>query len=139
MSEHFVCYLSPGTFVSETTYKKIPSRDVKRAIEMAYTVVERHGATPYAFYFVTKEEDPKLFETKVTSYPGLYFLGGKISSIEEVEKRNNPEETVLLENMRNNNWNFIIENTNSYKFTAPFRIALDVLLPFTPKKISTTR
>ena len=41
-------------------------------------------------------------------------------TIEEIEKRNDPKEEILRSNMRNNGYDRVIVNTNSYKITLPF-------------------
>jgi len=133
MRKHFVTFYSPGTFVSEETTKPIPSWNVNMAMEMAHSIKERHGATPYCFQFTTRSRKDDDLDSKVTSKSCFYWLGGKVETLEEVEARNDPKESILRSNMRGNGWNKIIINTNSYKFTAP----LDedaIVLQWEPKK-----
>ncbi|KQY96411.1 DUF551 domain-containing protein [Brevundimonas sp. Root1423] len=54
VQQHFVLFLSPGTFVAEATEKPVPSWDVATAVAMADSITERHGATPYGFRFITR-------------------------------------------------------------------------------------
>ena len=52
--KHFVVFLSPGSFVSERSTHAIKEWDVEEAKEQARSIIERYGATPYAFYFMTR-------------------------------------------------------------------------------------
>lgn len=115
MKRHFVVFVSPGSFVSETSEKKISSCDVDEAVRMSKDIVERHGAKPFGFYFKSEGGFAKT-ETK-TSH--MYYLGGKVETLEEVEARNLPEESILRSNMRNNDIQRILVNCNSYKSTMP--------------------
>ncbi len=49
MTQHFVTFYSPGTFVHETSTEPISSWDVEAVKEMARSVKERYGATPFGF------------------------------------------------------------------------------------------
>lgn len=129
MKKHFVVFLSPGTFVSETTTREVDSWDVKQATEMAKEVKERHGATPYGFQFITRERGDSELDSKVTKRSGTYYLGGIILTLEDVVSRNNPKDSILISNMRGNGYKRIIENRNSYLVTMPFNDD-DTLLEF---------
>jgi hypothetical protein len=120
MKKHFVEFLSPGTFVSESTSREIPSWDVDTAVKMSQSIAERHNSKPYGFRFITREQGIEDLDSKVTKTSGIYFLGGKIETIEEIEKRNDPDEKILRSNMRNNGYDRVIVNTNSWKITLPF-------------------
>jgi len=131
VKRHFVQFYSPGTFMSEVTEKPIDSWDVEEAQQMAHGIVERHGATPFAFRFVTRGRTAKDLNSKVLKRSQSYYLGGKIETRGEVEKRNDPEEKILRSNMRSNGYGRIIVNTNSWKVTQPFEDG-DILLDWTP-------
>lgn len=134
VQQHFVTFCSPGTFVAETSSKPIHGWDIDAAKEMALTIEERHGATPYGFYFTTNGRGEKDLDSKEIAKSPFYWLGGKIETLAEVEARNDPKEEILRSNMRGNGYDKIIVNTNSYKFTAPFFEEGHVLLDFTPPK-----
>ena len=55
MKKYFVKFLSPGTLYSESTTLEIDSHNVATAVEMSKNIVERHGAKPYGFQFITRE------------------------------------------------------------------------------------
>lgn len=129
MKKHFVIFCSPGTFVNETTAKEIESWDVEKAIEMARTIHERHGATPYAFYFMTKTREEKDLDSKVSSTSPFYFLGGEIETVEQVRERNDKNEEILLSNMINNGYDRVLVNKNSWKITVPLGKD-DIILDF---------
>jgi len=127
MKADFVTFLSPGTFFHEDTTKPIESWDVERAKEMAREIKERHGATPFAFYFTTRARGENELDSSQVAKSCTYYLGGKIETLAEVEARNDPKESILRSNMRCNGWDRIITNTNSWKVTQPLN-ADDVVL-----------
>jgi hypothetical protein len=119
MKKHFVIFLSPGTIVSEKTSKPIESWDVEKAKEMARGIEERHGATPYGFYFTTRERSDDELDSKLLALSGVYYLGGKVEQLAEIKTRNDPSEKILRSNMEINSWDRVITNTNSWKITLP--------------------
>ena len=134
MQKNFVTFLSPGTFLSEQTMKPIDRWDVDEAVKMSYTITERYGASPYGFYFVTRGRGEDDLDSKEISRSNTYYLGGIVETIEEVEARNDPSESILRSNMRSNGWDKIIVNTNSYRVTQPFKEG-DVILPYAKRGI----
>lgn len=119
MKKHFVEFLSPGTFVSEVSTKEIDSWDVEKAKDMARGIKERHGATPYGFRFITRERKDDDLDSKVTKHSGIYYLGGTVRHRDFVMIENKPDEQTLIFNMKVNNIERVIVNTNSYKVTMP--------------------
>lgn len=128
MLRHYVTFVSPGTLFSETTTKIIDSWDIKKATKMADKISERYGATPYAFYFQTFKNKNEINAHKQSN---TYYLGGRIETIDDVRKRQDPNEKILLWNMEGNNWDKIIVNDNSYRSITPLREG-DVILDYTP-------
>lgn len=124
---HFVTFLSPGSFVHEETTKPIESWDVEKAKQMARSIKERHAATPFAFVFSTRARTDEELDSKEVRRSGRYYLGGTIETIEDVRKRNDQNERILLSNMEGNKWHRIIVNTNSSKIYQPLE-ADDVVL-----------
>lgn len=120
MKQDFVEFLSPGTFVSESTRKPIDSWDVDAAKAMASEIVERHAAKPYGFRFLTRERGADDLDSKVTQTSGIYYLGGTLRTAEEVLASDDPREAILRSNIRGNGIERIIVNTNSWKFTNEF-------------------
>jgi len=128
MKKHFITFCSPGTFISETTTKEIEAWNIQLAKEMAKEIKERYGATPYGFYFTTRGRNEDELNSKIIASSGMYYLGGKIMTLEEVEAQNNPNNRTLIDNMKIGNHNKIIVNTNSWEFVAPL-YEEDVVLP----------
>lgn len=127
--KHYVTFYSPGTFFTESTMKPIPDWDTKVAVEMSKKVLERHNAKPYAFRFSTMLEAEPVddgeggmlkVEPKEVEDTGLFFLGGTLRNIDEIRKKADKEESILLSNMEGNDYPIIIENRNSWRFTGPF-------------------
>lgn len=127
MKAHFVTFLSPGTFMAEDTTKPIESWDTDAAVKMARTVKERHGAVPYGFYFTTRERKDDELDSKVVKRSGVYYLGGKVETLAEIAKRDDPREAILRSNMRINGWDRVVVNDNSYRWTQPLN-AEDTIL-----------
>lgn len=119
MKKHFVKFFSPGTFVAEETTKPIESWDVDKAVEMSKDIKERYGAVPYGFCFVTRQRKDDELDSEEVARSGMYYLGGEVFTVEDIEQRNDPDEKILLSNMKGNGWDKIVVNTNSWKWTQP--------------------
>ena len=119
MKQHYIHFLCPGTLVSECIIEKIDSWDVEIAKQLATKQLARHASKPYGFRFVTKERTENELDSKVVKTSPMYFLGGKVETLDEVRARNDPKEKTLLWNMEVNNFNRIITNTNSWEITLP--------------------
>ena len=64
----------------------------------------------YAFQFYWREEmekDGELLTGKRHDIGPLYFIDGKVESLEDVEKRNDPNERILRDNMTFNEYDVI--------------------------------
>jgi len=132
MKKHFVTFLSPGTFLNEETTLPIDFWDILKASDMAHGITERHGATPFGFYFTTRSRSATDLDSKVIKRSGTYFLGGEVKTLSEVEAMNDPKNGILLSNMRCNKWDKVIFNANSWKIVQPFT-KKDTLLDWNPK------
>ena len=127
--QHFVTFYSPGTMFDERTTRSIDEWDAKKAAKVASGIVERHGAKPYGFQFETRivaddiddgsggklKVQPKTVETS-----GMHFLGGHLETVDDVAKRVDPKEDILLRNMRCNGWWVICVTVNGYRSTHRF-------------------
>ena len=129
MKKHFVVFMSPGTLFHETTQKEVASWDIDKAKKMAVGIHERHGATSFGFYFITRSRGEKDLDSKITATSPTYFLGGTVETLQKVKARATKEDNILISNMECNGWNRIITNTNSWKITLPLRDK-DVVLDF---------
>lgn len=116
---HFVTFLSPGTFLAEQTTKPIPSWDVNEAMSMARAIKERYNATPYGFRFTTRARGVEDLDSHETAKSPLYYLGGKVETLEQVKARATPKDRILISNMECNQWNKIITNDNSWSWSQP--------------------
>ena len=120
-----VTFYSPGTMFPEETTRDIESEDPLEAVCMASTIVERHNAVPHSFRFTVWEKpepiEDREFEAKKLRSSGMYFIDGKVETLEEVEARHDPSEKILLSNMRNNDFSKIVVCCDHWKSTYPFR------------------
>lgn len=121
MKKHFVTFLSPGTFVSERTTKEISSWDVNQALEMSKNIVERYGATPYCFYFTTRERLSEDFNSREIERSAPHFFGGKVETIEEIMERNDPSEEILRQNMVDNKYHRVWRATKGCACAIPMK------------------
>ena len=124
VQQHFITFFSPGTFVAERTTKELDEWNTTTAVEMSKDIVERHGARPYAFQFITRGRSDADLDSKIIDKSGLYYLGGTVSTFEEVTTQE--KGSILHHNMKLNEWRRVI-NT-SHGWTLPFRDE-DVVLP----------
>ena len=132
VTKNFVVFYSPGTLMAETSERPLPAGwDIDAAKVMARDIKERHGATPYGFCFTTRERGPDDLDSKETHRSHMYFLGGTVRTLEEVEADNLPDENILRANMRGNGYDRIITNNNSWRWTQPLAKE-DVVLEFAP-------
>src|SRR4030042_1824171 len=100
---------------------------------MAHSIVERHNATPYGFYFTTRGRGPEDLDSKQITRSGIYYLGGKVMTLAEVKARHDPGDRILIENMECNHFARVIENANSWRTTMPLYEG-DVVLDWKPRK-----
>lgn len=119
MQQHFVTFYSPGTFVAENTTKPIDSWNVDDAVAMAALITERHGAKPYGFRFTTRGRGPDDLDSKEIAKSPMHYIGGKVETLEEVEARNDPSESILRTNMRGNGYKRIWSTTSVWQWTQP--------------------
>ena len=84
---------------------------------MARGIKERYNARPYGFRFSTRERGPDDLDSKVTKESGVYYIGCKVETLAEVEKRNDPKEEILRSNMRCNGWKKIVTTTSGWRWT----------------------
>jgi hypothetical protein len=128
---HFVTFYSPGTFMSEQTQKPIASWDVDAAKAMALEISERYSATPYGFRFSTRSRGPDDLDSTTTATSGIYYLGGTVLTLADIQARGDERDRILISNMICNNYEQVIENCNSWKFVGPLHDG-DTVLDFTP-------
>lgn len=133
MRKHYVEFISPGTFMAETTTKEIASWDIREAAHMCKDIKERYNATPYAFRFKTflvADDIPdgeggwiKTVPNEVAS-SGSYFIDmtgkAKVRSYDEVVADNNDKERILRDNMCCNRMWFVVDTYNSFRSTNEF-------------------
>ena len=129
--QHKVVFYSPGTLFSESSSKDIDSWDTRKAVEMAEAIMERYNAKPYGFVFETYKTHADVSDgeggtlqvrPKLEKSSGVYFLGGKLETYDDVLARNedSTNDRILLSNMRGNGMWIVCINTNSFRSTMPF-------------------
>ena len=119
ISQHFVTFYSPGTFMAETTTKKIKEWNEATAVKMSRRIKERHGARPYAFRFSTRSRGPDDLDSKIVEESSVFYLGGKVETLEEITARNDPEEETLRSNMEIMKWDRVVSTTEGWSWTQP--------------------
>lgn len=129
MKQHFVTFFSPGTFTAEQTTRPIEYWDVDLAVEISKDIMERYGAKPYGFQFSTRERGELDLDSHVSKKSPMYYLGGKVLTLEQLKAINDPSNRILISNMEINRWDRVIINNNSWTWTQPLEegdVVLDV-------------
>lgn len=121
LTKHFVEFFSPGTFVAETSIRPIESWDIATALKMACDINERYNATPYGFRFLTKSRGDDDLDSREVARSSMHYFGVRVLTRADIEARNDPKDTILLDNMRCNKWDRVVETTNGYKATLPLQ------------------
>ena len=129
MKKHYVTFYSPGTLFHEQNIEEVDFWNVDLAVLKSKDIKQRHGAIPFGFRFTTREKGSEDFDSKQSDSSQMYYLGGKVETLDEVRERNDPKESILLSNMENNGYDRIITCTRGYKSTHPLNkedIVLDM-------------
>lgn len=119
MKRHFVTFYSPGTLFAETTTMEIKKWDIELAVEMSKGVIERYNAVPYGFKFTTRERKMNELDSKQVKQSCFYYLGGDVFTLKQLKELNDPHNDTLIRNMECNNWEKVVINSNSWKWTQP--------------------
>jgi hypothetical protein len=122
MERHFVTFFWPGSFVANTSVKPISGWDVKAARQMA----GEFDHPPYGFRFSTRSRGEHDLDSSETATSGFYYLGGTVETADEIERRGDPRDRILLQNMRCNDWPKIIRTRGGW--AQPLN-STDVVLP----------
>jgi len=117
MKKNYVTFYSPGTMVAETTRREVASWNVDKALKMAEDIKERHGARPYGFCFTTMKRGLREFTPREVARSGMYYFNCRVQTLVEMEARGDPEESILLQNMRMNGSPGFPEVGASYRTT----------------------
>lgn len=119
VSQHFVTFYSPGTFVAEESRRPIEAWDPQVALAMAGEVEERYGARPYGFRFTTRGRQADDLDSRETARSPMYYFGGKVETLAEIEARNLDDERILRSNMQSGGWDRVFVTTTGWKWTQP--------------------
>lgn len=115
---NFVTFVSVGAIIDEKTVKPIKYRNVTEAKEMASEIVERHGARPFGFYFITTNgEKPGSKEYK-EDRSGMYYIGGVVKKIEELDQTRYRDIISALSDLDVNRCIFV--KSGKYEVVKPF-------------------
>jgi len=119
--KHFCDFYSLGTICAEISTREMESWDIESAKNIAKTIVERHGATPYGFIFYTKSRSFSGLDSSVVASSPFYYLGGKIQSVADLIADGVSENAVLIQNMKINDWEYVITTTGGWGWSQPLR------------------
>jgi hypothetical protein len=129
VSQNFVMFLSPGTFMAEQTEEEVEAWDVEAACRRANEIVERHRARPYGFLFITRGRSAKELNSREITRSPFYFINCRVETREEIEARNDPRESTVRANMRINDIKAIARPKSGWDGFFPIRDG-DVVLVF---------
>lgn len=114
-----ITYISSGTFVSETTTKLIEAESLEEVLDFAKNksseITERYNTTPFGF--------------TIKGVEGVYYIKGSIKTYHEIVQENfGKPDTILITNMKCNNYTHVIQGQSPYLFTIPFDPFKDKLI-----------
>jgi len=117
MKKDYVTFYSPGTMVAETTRREIPSWNVAKVLKILPDIEERHGARPYGFRFTTMKRGLRDFSPRQVAQSNMYYVNCKVETLEEIEKRRDPKEAILLQNMKTNGWDKMVTTKSGWAWS----------------------
>lgn len=120
MKEHYVTFYSPGTFVAETTTKRVKKWDVEEALALMHGIEERYHAKPYGFRFTTKKRGFREMNAKEVKSSGTYYVNCKVQTLADIEAEGGPAGT-LAQNMRTNGWDRVATTTEGWSWSQPLK------------------
>lgn len=119
MEKKFIVFYSPGTFVAEENTVPCASYDISEACKQAQNITQRYQAKPYGFRFITRSRSDNELGSKETDHSPMYYIDGKVESIEEIEAEHNPDRRILVSNMKINGWSHVVTTMSPYRWTQP--------------------
>lgn len=119
MKKNYVTFYSPGTMVAETTRREIASWNVAKVLKILPDIEERYGAKPYGFRFTTMKRGLRDFAPRETAQSNMYYVNCRVETLEEIEKRDDPKESILRENMQRNGWDKMVTTMSGWKWSHP--------------------
>lgn len=129
MRKNYVTFYSPGTLFAEIRTVPIEQWDPTVAVGMSNDVEERYGARPYAFQFSTYLEVDPVPDgeggyadagPKRLTTTGMYYIGGRVDTYDDIRHREDPSDLILLSNMRGNGFWIAVTNERTWRVTHPF-------------------
>ena len=87
---------------------------------MAKTIIQRYDAKPYAFKFITRGRTDEDLDSRVIAKSGYYFINGVVKTLAQIESENDPNNRILISNMKTNGWDKVVVTYSPYKWTQPF-------------------
>ena len=115
ITQHFVTFLSPGSFVREEKTMPIAAWDTDTAQDLAADVVERHGARPFCFYFTTRGRSQDDLDSSILKKSSRYFINCHVQTLEEVQA--DPASRILAANMESANWTRVATTRSGFIWT----------------------
>ena len=95
MIQTYIEYFYAGIIVSETSTKKVSSRELPKELP--------EGSFGFRFFDKTEEKiDGEELIGKPKNYSNCHYAKGEILSVEDVKKKH-PDKRILISNMENNN------------------------------------
>ena len=121
MHKHFVTFYSPGTIMTETTERSIDTWNITKAMALAKSILERHGAWPYGFRFTTRARTTKKLDSKVVNTSACHFINCRLRTRAQVDKDNLPDEEILRANLHQNKITHIAQTIMGWRSSLPLR------------------
>jgi hypothetical protein len=111
ITKHFVQFFHVHLGMADSYELPIDTWHVETACDMARNLVRDGTLRPFGFRFITRERGPNDLDSKVAGKSQMYYLGGTVRTLKDVERDNRPDEAVMRDNIRTNGWYGVVHTT----------------------------
>jgi hypothetical protein len=114
MKKYFVTFFSARGYLSEEIEKEIDAWDVQEALKMADEIAESRGVRPSGFRFTA-------FDCAPSDSSGVHYINGAVRTLDEIIAGGNPDDEILIRNMKSAGYNRAVTTHSPVEWVAPFR------------------
>lgn len=105
LTKNFVQFFRPGFMFSEEETVPIKSWDINEALKI---IKNKNMKNIYGFRFLTRGREDDELDSRIIKRSGIYYLKGHVQSLKDIEDEHNPENRILIDNMKCNLWTHAI-------------------------------
>lgn len=127
IKEYLILIHVPRVFLKrEEEFIPVKELSIQKGKEICSEFEKKHKLIPMSFQFITEIYNGSVITeySDDTIFSGHYYLGGRVYTLEELEKINDPKYEILIRNMKLpifiEKTNKVIINTDTWKWSMPF-------------------